>query len=526
MRYYIDLLKTPNLSPRPFVEMRKPLSVMRPRLLPITGRTRSLAAGALAVFLLATLVGSVVGPALETRRIMKDLLAITTVIEPVGVVSWRLQSGLAMEYSALQGYALSGDTALLHRYRKMADADVVHLTTLEQLAPKLGPDAVLDAAAVRRRIGTWQDLNRALLEGQFAPAEFAAAARRQRLARDSIIDEIDRLPTRLSVESATQLEQVRQHEWSGLFVNAFLVFVAIAAMLGVAALTLRERRLAAMLQNRLEQESALRQELERVMRSRQRLMRGFSHDVKNPLGAADGYAELLGDGIYGEVSSAQRATIDRMRRSIHGALSLIEDLHELARAETGNIVLRRQTVDLGELARAIGEEYRGSANASGLSLDIDIAPDLPTIETDPMRLRQVVGNLLSNAIKYTRAGSVSLRVRAAPSAALEGGNGWAEFDVVDTGPGIPADKRELIFEEFSRLGTGDKPGAGLGLAISRRLADALGGDISVESELGHGSTFTFGFPIRVLENLDPTVASAGHANPPVDEAREGLTLLK
>ncbi|HEY2376136.1 MAG TPA: HAMP domain-containing sensor histidine kinase [Gemmatimonadaceae bacterium] len=493
--------------------------------LPVTKKAWSVVAGTLAVFLLATLLGSVLGPALETRGIMRDLVAITTVIEPARVLSWRLESGLAMEYSALQGYALSGDTTLLYRYRTIANADARRLTSLEQLAPKLGPEAVVDAAAVRRRIIKWQDLNRVLLEDHLARADFAAAARMQRLARDSIIDEIDRFPARLSVEAATRLEEVRGHEWSGLFVNAALVFVALAAMLGVAALTLRERHLAAILQNRLEEESALRRELERVMRSRQRLMRGFSHDVKNPLGAADGYAELLGHGIYGEVTSAQGATIERIRRSIHGALSLIEDLHELARAETGNIVLRRQTVNLGELACAIGEEYRGAANASGLSLDVEVAADLTTIETDPMRLRQIVGNLLSNAIKYTKSGSVNLRVRAGLSLSPGGGDDWAEFDVVDTGPGIPADKRDVIFEEFSRLGTSDKPGAGLGLAISKRLAEALGGCISVESEFGHGSTFTLRIPIRVSEDLDPALASAGHPSAAVDEPREGLTVL-
>jgi signal transduction histidine kinase len=488
---------------------------MRLRGLTVTKKVWSVVAGMLASFLLATLIGSVVGPALETRRIMQDLLAITTVIEPARRVSWRLESGLGMEYSALQGYALSGDTTQLSRYRSIANADVGYLTTLERLAPKLGADAVVDAAAVRRRVVKWQDLNRALFEGQFARADFAAAVGTQQLARDSIIAEIDKLPARLSVEAATRLEEVRQHEWSSLVVNAALVFVAIAALLGVAALTRRERRLAAILEHRLEEESALRQELERVMRSRQRLMRGFSHDVKNPLGAADGYAELLVAGIYGDVSASQRATIERIRRSIHGALSLIEDLHELARAETGNIMLRWQSVNLEELARSIGEEYRGAATASGLSLEIDVAPDPPTVETDPMRVLQIVGNLLSNAIKYTKEGSVRLRVRhdlVWPG----GGDDWAEFDVVDTGPGIPADKRDVIFEEFSRLGTSDKPGAGLGLAISKRLAEALGGHISVESEVGHGSTFTLRIPVRRLEGLDPTAASSGHSNVAVD----------
>jgi len=495
------------------------------RRLSVTKKVGSVVAVMLASFLLATLVGSVLGPAFEARRIMQDLLAITTVIEPARRASWRLETGLAMEYSALQGYALSGDTTQLYRYRRIADADAGHLTTLERLATRLGPDAVVDAAAVRRRIMKWHELNRVLFEGPFARANFAAAVRAQQLTRDSIIGEIDKLPTRLSVEAATRLEEVRQHEWSSLAVNAALVFIALAALVGVAALTRRERRLAAILEHRLEEESALRHELERVMRSRQRLMRGFSHDVKNPLGAADGYAELLEDGIYGDVSSSQRATIERIRRSIHGALSLIEDLHELARAETGNIVLRWQMVDVGKLARAIGEEYRGAANASRLSLDIDVARDLPTIQTDPMRVQQIVGNLLSNAIKYTKAGSVTLFVRSGRSPASgSDADDCAEFGVVDTGPGIPADKRDLIFEEFSRLGVSDKPGAGLGLAISKRLAEALGGRISVESVVGQGSTFTLRIPIRLLEDSEPTAASSGRPGVGVEVPRDGLTL--
>jgi signal transduction histidine kinase len=258
-----------------------------------------------------------------------------------------------------------------------------------------------------------------------------------------------------------------------------------------------------------------RLKLERLMRSRQRLMRGFSHDVKNPLGAADGYAEMLSAGIYGEVTAEQREKIQRIRRSIRSALDLIDDLHELARAETGNVALRRQVVDLGDLARTSGDEYRGAAKASGLSLTVDVAEDLPTIETDGARVRQIVGNLLSNAIKYTKTGSVVLRVRHYPAEIVGGARGSVHFDVIDTGLGIPSDKREMIFEEFSRLGVHDRAGAGLGLAISKRLAEALGGSITVESQLGTGSTFTFRLPIYAPEG-SAVVADIPHGG---DERR-------
>jgi signal transduction histidine kinase len=812
--------------------IREIASVARPRHQPSRRRAISVA---LLWLLVATLVGSVLIPALETRRIMRLLREITEVIEPARILSWQLESGLAMEYSALQGFALSGDSVLLRRYRMIADDETSRLAALERLAPRLGPEAVGRTADVRRRITRWQELNRALFDGQLSREQFSVAAQAQRALRDSIISEIDRLPSQLSAEAAARTEQVRGHEWGSLFVNAGLVLLALAAMVAVVALTLRERRLAAILQRRVQEESALRQvgralsaaatieeamrrivegtmattrafgayvefvsfeddavraaalvgsgvttflstrmersgsltdeararrsptliaevdgierrlppevaaacvsctglvvpllsseetfgalvllrdattgafgederrqmgllgdlaaavlrrvevertvlveaqqqathetalrtaaeafagaftvddvtqqiarsaldatqaqgvyvehvshtpdgsfavvvrgesgsgvpalgtrrayagsyteqainigepvlvsdlpgadrsapdsapidtadstivlplgqpgapigalfivgatqgrvrsdvgwahtfshlaalayekvrlldearegrlELERLMRSRQRLMRGFSHDVKNPLGAADGYAELLSAGIYGELTAEQRESIQRIRRSIHRALDLIDDLNELARAETGNIALRRQVVDLGDLVRTSGDEYRGAANASGLSLTVDVAEDLPTVETDGARVRQIVGNLLSNAIKYTKAGSVVLRVRAYPAETVGSARGWVHFDVIDTGLGIPADKRDIIFEEFSRLGANDRAGAGLGLAISKRLAEALGGQITVESEVGCGSTFTLRLPIHVPDGM-------------------------
>ena len=628
---------------------------------------------ALVWLLITTLVASVVIPAIETRRIMGLLREITEVIEPARILSWQLESGLSMEYSALQGYALSGDTVLLRRYRMMAGDEASRLAALERLAPRLGPEAIARTADVRRRITRWQELNRVLFDGQLSREQFSVAAQAQRALRDSITSEIDRLPSQLSAEAATRSEQVRSHEWGSLFVNAGLVFVALTAMVAVVALTLRERRLAAILQRRVQEESVLRTtaealagaftvddvtqqiarsaldatqaqgvyaehvshtpdgsfavvvrgeagtgvptigttraytgsyteqainigepvlvsgltgpdpsaldsalidtaestivlplgqrgaplgalfivgaaqgrfrsdaawahtfshlaalayekvrlidearegrlELERLMRSRQRLMRGFSHDVKNPLGAADGYAELLSAGIYGELTAEQRESMQRIRRSIHRALDLIGDLHELARAETGNVALRRQLVDLGDLVRTSGDEYRGAANASGLSLTVDVAEDLPTVETDGARVRQIVGNLLSNAIKYTKAGSVVLRVREYPAETVGGARGSVHFDVIDTGLGIPADKQEIIFEEFTRLGANDRAGAGLGLAISKRLAEALGGQISVESEVGQGSTFTLLIPLNTPESsglsVDPRAARA------------------
>ena len=610
---------------------------------------RDIVSLALVSLLVVTLVGSVVIPAIESRRITRLLNDITYSIEPARLQSLQLESGMSLEYSALQSYALFGDSALLTRYRAVAAGNDRVLASIERLAPQLGPAAVTSVAEVRRRLEGWHQLNRALVTEGLARHQLALDVRGQRVLRDSIVDAVDRLPTALSDQILAQREEVIAHERQSILVNAALVLAAMAGLVLVIALLQRQRRLGATLQRRAEYEAALREtsealaeaftmgdvteqivrsarnvtrarcawfervesapdgssvlvvrgvagdgappvgtarpydgsyaqsalvhntpmyvaqveqqdppasgskivlpidqlgrpigavcvvdaavedwrssdrnwarifahlaalayekvrlldeardarrELERVMTSRERLVRGFSHDLKNPLGAADGYAELLIHGIFGEMTATQRESLESLRRSIHRALGLIDDLHELARAESGVVALRRESVHVGELVRSLYEEYRGAAHASGLALGVDAASEVPVLVTDGGRLRQIVGNLLSNAIKYTTTGSVTLRARTQALAQGSDGGGWVYLDVIDTGIGIPVDKRAMIFEEFSRLGDGDKPGAGLGLAISERLAEALGGRILVESEIGAGSTFTVQLPL-------------------------------
>ena len=245
---------------------------------------------------------------------------------------------------------------------------------------------------------------------------------------------------------------------------------------------------------------ARRHEIAEVLESRSRLMRGFSHDVKNPLGAADGYAALLEEGIHGELSTTQRQAVSRIRRSIRNALALIDDLHEFARAEAGHIELACEPVDVRTLVCELVEDYRASANGSGLALRSELPDALPTIDGDPVRVRQVLGNLLSNAVKYTDAGSVTVRVAVRtdppPSLVVPRPARWIAIDVVDTGVGIPRAEQPRLFREFSRLHEGEKPGAGLGLAISQRVSRALGGAITLESDEGRGATFTLWLPVR------------------------------
>ncbi|MFW6078118.1 MAG: ATP-binding protein [Gemmatimonadota bacterium] len=267
----------------------------------------------------------------------------------------------------------------------------------------------------------------------------------------------------------------------------------------------------------LEESETRRAELRRLVESQSRLVRGFSHDVKNPLGAADGRLALLEEGALDGLDESQREEVGRARRSLHTAIRLIGSLVDFARAEAGQVEIESRPTDVGGIVREIAEEQRPAAREKGLTLDVDVEVSAEPIRADPDRLRQISGNLVSNAIKYTDEGGVRLHVveRDRPPAAVEAVRGgerspgvapapgrWVAIEVADTGPGIPEGKQNEIFDEFTRLDPEEGHGAGLGLAISRRLARLLGGDITVESEVGRGSTFTVWLPREGGERTD------------------------
>jgi len=166
----------------------------------------------------------------------------------------------------------------------------------------------------------------------------------------------------------------------------------------------------------------------------------------------------------------------------------VTDLLELARADSGGLQVEFAESDLGALAREAVDDHRGSAREHGLS--IDVAAATSPIVTDPLRVRQILANLLSNAIKYTPSGG-QVSVSLVPEAAV-GRSGRVGVEVRDTGPGIPSELQPHLFEEFFRVRAAGSAvrGNGLGLAISRRLARLIGGDLTFREGESHGAVFT------------------------------------
>ena len=236
-----------------------------------------------------------------------------------------------------------------------------------------------------------------------------------------------------------------------------------------------------------EQAESRAQEIERITESRARLLRGFSHDLKNPLGAADGHADLLESGVLGPLGPKQHESVARIRGTIRDTLGLIDDLVELARTETGQIELNVRVVPVAQIVRGVCDEQRPRAEAKRMSLELE-EHGAPAARADAARTRQIVANLLTNAIKYTEQGGVVVRVAPGGVDAPAPGP-WVRVDVEDSGRGIAPEDQPRVFDEFSRF-TRDEPGAGLGLAISRNLAEAQGGTITLTSNPGKGSCFT------------------------------------
>jgi signal transduction histidine kinase len=226
------------------------------------------------------------------------------------------------------------------------------------------------------------------------------------------------------------------------------------------------------------------EELERANRVKSDFVASMSHELRTPLNLIIGYNELLIDGAFGALASDQREILQRVGKSSRELLDMIQATLDLSRVEANRFELKAEDVDPAALLSDLEIETRGPRAGSPLSVEWTIAPGLPMLHTDPVKLKMVLKNLLVNALKFTDHGGITV--------AAEARAGGVEFSVADTGIGIAAADQAIIFEPF-RQAEGEsqrhRSGTGLGLYIARRLVEMLGGTIALDSEAGRGSTF-------------------------------------
>ena len=223
--------------------------------------------------------------------------------------------------------------------------------------------------------------------------------------------------------------------------------------------------------------------LEASEEQRKRLLADVSHELRTPLSIVQGELEAIVDGVHPADPAHLQAILDETKILAR----LVEDLRTISLAESRALALHREPTDLPALARETIASFGAQAERAGVVLETELAADLPLVDADPVRTREIVGNLISNAIRYTPSGG---RVRVGASRS----DGTVAVTVEDTGAGIAPEALERVFDRFYK--SAESRGAGLGLAIAKQLVEAQGGTISATSAVGQGTTMRFTLPVE------------------------------
>lgn len=238
------------------------------------------------------------------------------------------------------------------------------------------------------------------------------------------------------------------------------------------------------------------QKAEAAAQSKSNFLANMSHEIRTPMNAVKGLSELLS---LTELNGLQRNYVDNIINSANSLLSIINDVLDFSKIDANKTELIKGPFSLSDMISNVANMVSMRAEDKDIEMILDIDPNLPkSINGDDVRIKQIFTNLLSNAVKYTNEGSVKLSIR------LEQNNktDWLKCQVADTGVGIKEEDMDSLFDSFARADlkkNRDISGAGLGLAISKRLVDAMGGNIWVESEYGKGSTFGFVIPVSIID---------------------------
>jgi signal transduction histidine kinase len=445
-------------------------------------------------FVVVALVALFVTPLVVGHRVQKVRDNLFDVADQARVVVNDFEAAFATELIALRTnsepvVAMDSTAAAAMKMERAQER------ALDSLAARLGPEAVERVVVLRAAEQRWREAN-------YPRAKRLAAGERDGEDGLAVLSSAESLDDYLLQLSDVARAQVSRLELINVYSAAALAPIALVA---VAVVFLLDRRMRVFAH---EAEDRARK-LQRSVELRAALMRGVTHDIKNPLGAASGYADLLEQGIAGAMNAQQTEMVRRFKRLVGTAQQTVTELLDLARVGGEDLVIDQRETDLVEVVREVVSGYEAAATQKKIALTMDWSAETIAVTTDPAHVRHVLENLLSNAIKYTPVGG-AVEVDATVSSD-DGDERMARVSVRDNGPGIAPAFRERIFEEFFRVPSTDSsaPGTGLGLAISRRIARLLGGDITYSDAPEHGSIFTFSLPLALDQSASEEGLAAG-----------------
>lgn len=263
---------------------------------------------------------------------------------------------------------------------------------------------------------------------------------------------------------------------------------------GHAAVAISNARLHAAVEERSLQLAAAYEELDALSRTKERFFAFINHELRNPVNAVLGYHTLVLEEGEDTLGARPRDWIRKAHRNAATLRTLVDDILELSKLAAGKLDLDIQPSTVPAIVDAVLTTIQPLADERGVPITVHIPDTLPPLLTDAGRVQQVLVNLLSNAVKFTGEQGVTLIAEPADPSSTDGASDCVDLRVVDSGAGIEERDRARIFEEYEQV-KGTRGGTGLGLPVSRSLARALGGDLTVESEPGAGSTFKLRLPL-------------------------------
>ncbi len=358
--------------------------------------------------------------------------------------------------------------------RERAEQEISQITNqLEEVATGALKEKDQALAALERQeaITLRKQLEIAQLEAQTAELErITAEKERQRLAREN---------------EAIQLEIAlnRQLQNRNRIIVAAGILLLIAGLFFLRFRLIQQRKL-------VDFEKQKSEKLLQIDRLKDQFLANTSHELRTPLNGIIGIAESLYDGLHADDPEQRKANLGMIITSGKRLSNLVNDILDFSKMRNDELKLNLKPVDIRSLVEVVLQINQSMANAKHLKLVNEISGDLPAVLADEDRLQQILFNLIDNAIKFSQRGQVI--VTAAEN------SGILEISVQDEGPGIPAERQDLIFEEFKQLdGDADRQysGTGLGLSITKNLVELHGGNITVQSTVGEGSRFSFTLPV-------------------------------
>ena len=416
------------------------------------------------VLVIAVLATLVIVPVAVGTRVRAERLNLTDFVDPARLRATDVTSFLAEQMFAVGMRASPGLPSTDPRYVAALSSERRGALALDSLLQDSKADVLERFAEYREASTRWHDDVESMTQ-----SPNSAVLDTARMDGDTAIIAARHLVTTLEQSSDSARADVRRWERVDLLLPLFLVPLALLACFLIVRAGQRTVRLAAAAERN-------RRALAAAMDQKSAFMRGISHDLQNPLGAALGNVDLILEGVT--KADEEHDALLRVRRLTKRASDTVASLLAVARSETGDIGLQPTPIDLRALSRAAVDDHSFMAGSKEQTVELNAASELRAMGDAP-RVRHIIDKLLSNESKYTpRRG----RIRVEIATRTREDRRWACVTVRDSGPGIPREWHERVFEEYARVPAARDmaPGLGIGLAVSRRMARIMGGDVTVD----------------------------------------------